>query len=118
MSARGEEAATVVAGSTALVLAVTAVMFSGYFVRFDGETLGFGFRGIHKSLPLSAIEHAESAHITPWKMGGWGWRVCGLRHIAYVCAGGPGVKITTAVRTYTFSCAEPDRLISLLNSRS
>ncbi len=46
------------------------------------------------------------------------WRVCGLRHIAYVCAGGPGVKITTAVRTYTFSCAEPDRLISLLNSRS
>jgi hypothetical protein len=111
----GSAVVIAVIGSTALVLALTAVMFSGYFVRFDGETLSFGFRGLHKSLPLSAIEHAESVRISPWKTGGWGWRVCGLRHIAYVRAGGPGVRITTAARIYSFSCADPERLVRQLN---
>ena len=111
-----EAVPTLVIGATAICLAVAAVVFSGYFVRCDSETLSFGFRGLHKSLPLSAIEHAESVRISPWKTGGWGWRVCGLRHIAYVRAGGPGVRITTAARIYSFSCAEPERVVGLLNS--
>lgn len=104
----------IVCASTAAILAVTSVMFSRYFVRFDGERLRFGFRGINKTLLLGEIDEAQTVTISPWKCGGWGWRIAGLHHIVYVCGSGPGVRIRTAARTYSFNCAEPDRLVGLL----
>jgi len=95
--------------SIAILLALLGWASSRYFVRFDGETLSFGFRHWSKSLKLGELQSVRPERIGLWTFGGAGWRLRPGK-IAYVRWFGPAVAIRAPDREYWFSCRDPDRL--------
>lgn len=99
--------------SAAVLLALLGWAGSRYFVRFDGETLHFGFRHWNKLLQRGAIESVRIEHIGLWTFGGFGWRLRPGK-IAYVRWAGPAVAIRTPEREYWLSCEHPEKLCEAL----
>jgi hypothetical protein len=98
------------------ILSCRAWAVAVYAVRFDNETLTFGYLGWKVSLNRTEVISAKVVDIKWLKWGGVGWRVMGLKKIGYITRSGLGIEIETSLkgRSYTFNCSNPARLVDEL----